>query len=99
MLGELQRAVSDRDRAVGIVSHDLRALLSTIQICATALLDPVPPSPSGVRNMAEIIQRTAAWMGQIAQDLLDRTSLDAGRLVPDRCRFPSAPSRADQPAG
>jgi signal transduction histidine kinase len=78
------RAVAARDRAVGIVSHDLGNPLSTIQICATALLDPEPPSATGVRHMAQIIQRSAAWMQQIVQDLLDRASLDAGRLVLNR---------------
>jgi signal transduction histidine kinase len=34
--------------------------------------------------MADIIQRSAAWMRQIAQDLLDHTSLDAGHLVVER---------------
>jgi signal transduction histidine kinase len=34
--------------------------------------------------MARIIQRSVALMQQIAQDLLDRTSLDTGRLVLDR---------------
>jgi signal transduction histidine kinase len=84
LLLQLQRAVASRDRAVGIVSHDLGNPLSTIQICATALLDPDPPSASGVRTMAEIIKKSAAWMQQIVHDLLDRASLDAGRLVLDR---------------
>jgi signal transduction histidine kinase len=84
LLRQTQRAVAVRDRAVGIVSHDLRNPLSTIQICATALLDPVPPPADGIRRMAQIIHRSAAWMQQIVQDLLDRASLDAGRLMLDR---------------
>jgi two-component system phosphate regulon sensor histidine kinase PhoR len=69
---------------VGVVSHDLRNPLNTIEICAEALLDPNPPSIRGVRDMGEIIQRAAAWMQQISQDLLDRTSLEAGKLTLDR---------------
>jgi signal transduction histidine kinase len=84
LLLRLRQAVAARERAVGIVSHDLGNPLSTIQICATALQDPDPPSETGVRKMAEIIQRSAAWMQQIVHDLLDRASLDAGRLVLDR---------------
>ncbi len=84
LLRQMGRAIAARDRAVGIVSHDLSNPLSTIQICATALRDPDPPTASGVRHMAEIIQRSTAWMQQIVQDLLDRASLDAGRLVLDR---------------
>ncbi|HET9986288.1 MAG TPA: ATP-binding protein [Longimicrobiales bacterium] len=81
---QARRAVAARDRAFGIVSHDLRNPLGTIQICATALLDPKPPPLSGIRDMAQIIQRSAAWMQQIVQDLLDRASLDAGRLALER---------------
>jgi signal transduction histidine kinase len=81
---QTRRAVAARDRAVGIVSHDLGNLLGTIQICSTALLDDEPPSIGGIRHMAQIIQRSAVWMNQIVQDLLDRASLDAGRLALDR---------------
>jgi signal transduction histidine kinase len=84
LLAQLRRAVVARDRAVGIVSHDLGNPLSTIQICATALLDPEQPTAEGIRRMAEIIQRSVAWMQQIAHDLLDRASLDSGSLVLDR---------------
>jgi len=81
LLRRMTRAVAARDRAVSIVSHDLRNPLGTIQICATALLDPVPAPPEGIRHMAGLIQRSAAWMQQIIEDILDRASLDAGRLV------------------
>jgi signal transduction histidine kinase/FixJ family two-component response regulator len=81
MLRHTQLAVAARDRAVSVVSHDLRNPLTTIQICATALLDPTPPPPGGVRHMGELILRSAAWMHQIVDDLLDRASLDAGRLA------------------
>jgi len=71
------RAVAASELAVGIVSHDLGNPLATIQICANALLDPEPQPAAGVREIAGIIQRSAAWMQQIIQDLL---SLNAGRL-------------------
>jgi signal transduction histidine kinase len=81
LLRRAQRAVAARDRAFGIVSHDLRNPLGTIQACAAALLDPAPQPAEGIRNMARIIQRAAEWMQQIVRDLLDRASLDAGRLA------------------
>jgi signal transduction histidine kinase len=81
LLRRMLRAVAARDRAVSIVSHDLRNPLSTIQICAKALLDPEPPPASGVRHMGELIHRSAEWMQQIVEELLDRASLDAGRLA------------------
>jgi signal transduction histidine kinase len=84
LLLQMRRAVAARDRAVSIVSHDLGNPLSTIQICANALLDREPPPVAGMRHMARIIQQSVTWMQQIVQDLLDRTSLDAGRLVLER---------------
>jgi signal transduction histidine kinase len=73
-------AVAASARAVGIVAHDLGNPLATMQICASALLDPMPQSAAGVREIAEIIRRSAAWMQQMIRDLLDRVNLDAGRL-------------------
>jgi signal transduction histidine kinase/FixJ family two-component response regulator len=88
LLRRMLRAVAARDRAVSIVSHDLRNPLSTIQICAKALLDPEPPPASGVRHMGELIHRSAEWMQQIVEELLDRASLDAGRLALHRTPTP-----------
>jgi len=90
LLRRAQHAVATRDRAVGIVSHDLGTPLGTIQICAAALLDPDPPSVNGMRNMGEIIQRSAVSMQRIVNDLLDRASLDAGGLTLDR--HPTTPA-------
>ena len=84
LLRRAERAVAARDRAVGIVSHDLGNPLSTIQVCAAALLDPEPQPAEEMRNLAGIIQRSADWMQQIVRDLLDRASLDAGRLALER---------------
>lgn len=84
LLQLMHRAIAGRDRAVSIVSHDLINPLSTIQICATALLDPAPAPSGAVRPMAELIQRSAAWMREIIEDLLDRARLDGGRVVLNR---------------
>jgi K+-sensing histidine kinase KdpD len=88
LLRQAQRAVAARDRALGIVSHDLRNPLSTIQICARALLDPEPAPPSGVHHMGELIDKSAEWMQQIVEDLIDRASLDAGSLALHRRSTP-----------
>jgi signal transduction histidine kinase len=90
LLRQTQRAVATRDRALSIVSHDLRNPLSTIQICASALIDPEPAPQSGVHEMGELIRRSAGWMQQIVEDLLDRASLDAGRLALHRRPTPVA---------
>jgi signal transduction histidine kinase len=81
LLRQAQRAVAARDWALSTVSHDLRNPLSTIQICANALLDPEPAPPSGIHEMGGLIGRSVAWMQQIVEDLLDRASLDADNLA------------------
>ena len=75
-----ERAVAASELAVGIVSHDLGNPLATIQICANALADPQPQPAASVRQIAEIIQRSAAWMQQIIRDLLDHVGLDTRGL-------------------
>jgi signal transduction histidine kinase/DNA-binding NarL/FixJ family response regulator len=84
LMRQAQDAAQGRERAVGIVSHDLGNPLTTIEICASALLDRDPPPMSGVRNMAHMIEHSAAVMRRIVRDLLDRASLDAGRLALDK---------------
>lgn len=84
LLRQARMALAARDHAVSVVSHDLRNPLSTIQICATALLDPEPAPAASVRQTAELIQRSAVWMQQIVQELLDREKLDAGRAIQRR---------------
>ena len=84
LLEELRAVVVGRDKAMSIVNHDLRSPLSTILICASALLDSEPPSVEGARHMGQLIQRSANWMNQLIQDLADRVSLDTNRLVLER---------------
>ncbi|MEO7456901.1 MAG: ATP-binding protein [Gemmatimonadaceae bacterium] len=75
-----QRASRSRDEVLAVVSHDLRNPLSTIAMCASALADPLPPSTADVRSMADIIRQSSDWAQRIIRDLLDVTSLEAGRL-------------------
>lgn len=84
-----RRATQARDEVLGIVSHDLRNPLATISMCAGALLDPVPAPPEGVRAMAESIRHAAEWAEGIIRDLLDVTTLEAGRLSLDRAPVPA----------
>jgi signal transduction histidine kinase/CheY-like chemotaxis protein len=84
LVRQAQVLAAARDRAVGIVSHDLGNSLNTIDICAEALLDPDPPPGNGVHNMAELIQRSVKWMRRISGDLLDKTNIDSGKLALDR---------------
>ena len=83
-----RRASAARDEVLAVVSHDLRNPLSTIGMCAGALLDPQPISPDGLRSMAETIHLSADWAQRIIRDLLDATTIEAGRLSLERAPLP-----------
>jgi signal transduction histidine kinase len=88
---EATRALSARDRVLGIVAHDLRNPLNVISMSAELLLDP-SFSETQRADQVQMILRSAKRMDRLIQDLLDvarieadrlflqRTSLDAGRV-------------------
>ena len=84
LYADSRKATRSRDEVLAVVSHDLRNPLSTITMCASALSDPVAPSVADVRSMADIIRQSADWAQRIIRDLLDATSIEAGRLSIDR---------------
>jgi signal transduction histidine kinase len=69
-------AVAHRDDFLGIVTHDLRDLLSGIVLSASLLPDSVS-EPNGTKQR---IQRYAARMNRLIGDLVDIASIDAGKL-------------------
>ena len=69
-------AVAHRDDFLGIVTHDLRDLLSGIVLSA-ALLPEGASEPNGTKQR---IQRYAARMNRLIGDLVDVASIDAGQL-------------------
>jgi len=74
--------VSNRDDFLGIVSHDLRNLLSGIVMSATLLSEQATECDEGTRSKVsgERIQRYAARMNRLIGDLVDVASIDAGKL-------------------
>jgi signal transduction histidine kinase len=91
MLVRLQRSLATRERLISVVAHDLGNPLSAILIGSNVLLQEEPPPHGGTERAAALIGRSARWMQRIVSDLLDRESLEAGRLAlyPERV----APSR------
>jgi signal transduction histidine kinase len=69
-------AVAHRDDFLGIVSHDLRDLLSGIVLSAAMLPDGAAES-DGTKQR---IQRYAARMNRLIGDLVDVAAIDAGQL-------------------
>ncbi len=75
-------AVAHRDDFLGMVSHDLRNLLSGILYSAELLArtaDGSQASPQAKTNV-ERIRRYSARMNRLIGDLVDVTSIDAGKL-------------------
>jgi signal transduction histidine kinase len=69
-------AVAHRDDFLGIVTHDLRDLLSGIVLSAALL----PDGASDSNGAKQRIQRYAARMNRLIGDLVDVASIDAGQL-------------------
>lgn len=81
--GRSDDAIDNRDDLLGIVSHDLRDLLSGILSAAHLVSIHAGDSPDDAptRETAERIQRLAARMNRLITDLVDVASIDAGKLA------------------
>jgi signal transduction histidine kinase len=73
-----ERAVQARDDVLEIVAHDLRNPLAAI-LAATSVL-ALRPGQVERRSLADVIERSAKRMDRLIEDLLDLTSMEAGRL-------------------
>ncbi|MEP7123105.1 MAG: ATP-binding protein [Byssovorax sp.] len=76
-------ALAHRDEFMGMVSHDLRNLLSGIVMNAMLLSEEASDSDEGRRTVAGMkrIERYAARMKRLIGDLVDIVSIDAGKLA------------------
>lgn len=79
---ELQQAVKIRDEVTSIVSHDLKDPVHTIQMATGILLDPDIGGDEGTRRQhAMIIQRSAARMARLLEDLVDVAKAEGSSLA------------------
>jgi PAS domain S-box-containing protein len=77
---EAQEATRAREEILAIVSHDLRNPLAAIDLGAVIALQAPDLGPQA-RKQIETIHRSASRMEHLLRDLLDATSLQAGRLT------------------
>jgi signal transduction histidine kinase len=73
---ELRRAVTFRERLMGIVSHDLRSPLGTISLAAESILAR-EVAPPWARSSALRVKRSVDRMARMVSDLLDFTRVAA----------------------
>jgi hypothetical protein len=71
-----------REELLAIVAHDLRTPLGVIGLSSNALQEAIPAGPDGdeARSLAALGERAAKQMGRLIRDLLDVSSIEAGRL-------------------
>jgi signal transduction histidine kinase len=67
--------------AIGLIVHDLINPLTTIEMCAAAL---VPPDAARQQRMADLIKQSASLMHHAIRDLSDRADLELNRLQLER---------------
>jgi signal transduction histidine kinase len=81
--GRSDDALSNRDDFLGMVSHDLRDLVGAIVVTTGLLAKRAAAETEGPQVLAltERIQRYAARMNRLIGDLVDVTSIDAGKLA------------------
>jgi signal transduction histidine kinase len=76
-------AVANREDILAMVSHDLRDLLGTVVLSASAIVDAANGDAVGgaQATTARRIQRAAGRMARLISDLVDIASIDAGKLA------------------
>ena len=76
-----------RDQVLGVVAHDLRNPLSAILMQIAALRHSGPGPDRRLQKPVEAIQRAAARMNRLIQDLLDVALMEAGQLTIQRMQL------------
>jgi signal transduction histidine kinase len=76
-------ALASRDDFLSMVTHDLRDLLSGILLSTGLIAEFAAKDPHGQDSLLEAqrIQRSAGRMSRLIGDLVDVTSIDAGKLA------------------
>lgn len=90
LYAEAQAAIAARDATLAFVSHDLRNPLAVILMKASLMLrEPNEERRQASRMAVDAICRSAERMGRLIQDLLEVSSLEAGRFSLERARHPA----------
>lgn len=82
-------ATKARDEVLAIVAHDLRNPLNTIAMQGALLRRRAQPRAGSEANAGETIQRAAARMARLIQDLLDVSRIEAGHLALAQAPLPA----------
>jgi signal transduction histidine kinase/CheY-like chemotaxis protein len=81
-----EQALQQRDRFLAMLGHELRNPLAAIRTAVEVLDCNGPADPSLSREHCRIIQRQAANLSRLVDDLLDVARATAGKIVLSRSR-------------
>ena len=83
--GSADVVIAARDDFLAMVSHDLRALLGAFSFASQLVAGALPEDDKGraARAHADTSQRLVGRMNRLLDDLLDITSIEAGKLSVD----------------
>lgn len=84
-----QNAIRARDEILGVVAHDLRNPLNTIQFTADVILHRLGQESEKLPARVQSIVRASEHAHRLIQDLLEVVRIEGGRLVLER--VPCAP--------
>jgi PAS domain S-box-containing protein len=93
LFAKAQRAITARDATLALVSHDLQNPLGAILLRTSLMMEKLSDKHMPVENGEAIksIRRSAERMSRLIQDLLDVSSIEAGRFSVERSRQPVGP--------
>jgi len=80
MAAALEGRIARERRFVGDVSHELRTPLTTLRTSTDYLLQHADALPPHVRRAAELLDADVEYLQRLADDLLDLSRVDAGRI-------------------
>ena len=89
---ELSRLNEEKNRALGVVAHDLRNPISVLHMFSEYLLVALEDRlRDDEREMLRTMRQTADSMGRLVHDVLDVSAIEAGRLALDMTPVDVAP--------
>jgi signal transduction histidine kinase len=81
LLEAVRASLRGREEMVGVVSHDLRNPVAAVKMLSGALLKDDAGGGTGRRETIALIAEAADQMDTLIRDLLDVSTLDAGKLT------------------
>jgi signal transduction histidine kinase len=80
----VRRAVRDRNEVLGIVSHDLRVPINVIGSALSLLRKVMPNGQSEPSKLFDVLDRATLQMTGLIEDLLDASRLESDQFILDR---------------